>query len=248
MKKHSLKIWISLLAVCALFLAVNAIIGKFTAASAATKPNYCDAAYVSAKGEANEYNDPALDTEQVMVKYHTRINQEFNKYIGDMLKYETIAADTNNPNPRGNPPKPVSEGSQTLEACPADNYSTYCVGMNLLNNEAWGYVAYRRALDCRRGKIFETKVESAKPVKQGAAALQISARLEAITREKTAAKRALDQTLSAYNELRTAWLMHRKYMAIYKNLIKYRDKMVEIRKQVEEFPSKFIDASTTKCT
>jgi hypothetical protein len=83
---------------------------------------------------------------------------------------------------------------------------------------------------------------------QAQKALQISSRLDALTRERQNAKVALDTTLSAYNELRTAWPMHKKYMEIYASLIKFRDKMVEIRHQVEQLPAKFIDATTTKCT
>jgi|WetSurMetagenome_2_1015567.scaffolds.fasta_scaffold103516_2 hypothetical protein len=79
-------------------------------------------------------------------------------------------------------------------------------------------------------------------------ALEISSRLDALTRERQNAKTALDTTLSAYDELRTAWPMHKKYMEIYSSLIKFRDKMVEIRNQVEQLPAKFIDATTTKCT
>jgi hypothetical protein len=241
MKRHSLKIYLVLIASFAVFMAMNAFTGR--AQDAAAEPtDYCSV--------KSDYNDPNLDTEQVMEKYHKKINEEFNKYTARMIEAETLAAKTGQREDAGRPPKPVSENEpQVLQACTSDNYSTYCVGQTLLTNEQYGYIAYIRALDCKRNKIYDsTQAEKSQFTSQGQAALMMSARLEAIAREKTAAKRALDQTLSAYNELRMAWPMHKSYMKIYESLIKYRDKLVEIRNQVEEFPSKFIDASTTKCT
>ena len=292
MKKHALKIYVSLLALTALFIAVNVIIGRAQdPAQAQTPPDYCATEFTSILSPGEKirpfYNDPNISTEDVISLYHETMNEQFNYYISTMIAAESAAAKIGQSNPNGRPPEPVSaDNPQVLQDCPKDgtNYSTYCVAERLMDNESFGYIAYRRALDCRRGKLFETTqeedlwnqwietttclagVESVLPpdkctaeeaaalesqigsIYQGQKALEISARLEAIVREKETAKRALDQTLAAYNELRTAWPMHKKYMKIYDSLIKYRDKMVEIRNQVEEFPSKFIDASTTKCT
>lgn len=255
MKRHQLKIYLTLAACLALFMAVSAFTGKAQTTAAAEPTDYCAESFKSLKtGETiwPKYNNPALDTEEIMELYHKTINGQFNWYISRMLAAETLAAKTGQRVPEGRPPEPVSEDNpQVLKDCPADgrNFSTYCVAQDLLTNETYGYIAYRRALDCRRGQLYDSSQKGEDTyADQGQAALMMSARLEAIAREKTAAKRALDQTLSAYNELRTAWPMHKKYIQIYDSLIKYRDKLVEIRNQVEEFPSKFIDASTTKCT
>lgn len=279
MKNHALKIYLILGAAFALFMGINAFTGRAQTPAADTPVDYC--------AVSSDYNKPELDAEQIMELYHKTINEKFNKYIERMIEAETKAAKTGERGADGRPPEPVSEKNpQLLQDCPKDgsNFSTYCVGVTLLTNETFGYVAYQRALDCKRNQLFDSTkkqnawndyinvmtclggVESILPpdkctqeekarlekeiggVYQAQQALTMSARLEAIAREKTAAKRALDQTLAAYNELRTAWPMHQKYMRIYDSLIKYRDKMVEIRNQVEEFPSKFIDASTTKCS
>jgi hypothetical protein len=277
-QRRLLKIYLTFLIAFAVFMVVNVIAGAGTTAAQTEAPiNYCATSFKNKDGKTITpiYNDSSLDTEEVMKLYHKTMNEQFNWYIARMLANETNAAKTGTRDPLGSPPKPVSEDNpQVLQDCPADgsNFSTYCVGQRLLTDETFGYIAYQRALDCRRGLVFETKEDERSyadylectislgtacpedvqkkfgPVYQSQKALEMSARLDAIAREKTAAKRALDQTLAAYNELRTAWPMHQKYMAIYQSLIKYRDKLVEIRNQVEEFPSKFIDASTTKCT
>jgi hypothetical protein len=161
----------------------------------------------------------------------------FNDKIRKMIQGETDAANTGDYNkPDSIPP--------ANEICPASNYSTYCLAQATLKD----YMAYIKALDCRRSVLFENVDQQQSAPLQLQAALMVSSRMEAITNEKGDAKRALDQALAAYNELRFAWPMHKKYMKIYESLTKFRDKMVEIRQQVSEFPSKFIDATTTKCT
>jgi len=68
-----------------------------------------------------------------------------------------------------------------------------------------------------------------------------------INRELVAAKKALDKSLAAYNELRAAYPMHLQFQKIISNLIKYRDQLKKVRKEIEKYPGKFHDASTTKC-
>ncbi len=221
----------------------------------------------------NIYANYELSTEDVISEYHERINKEFNKYIRQMMQAETAAVKTGKQDLSGLPPA-IDETTRKPKACAKKNYSTYCVGERLLTDPEFGYMSYRKALDCRKGRLFDTQADAmgysdyaesvlsfglatpskikadkvAGPVYQAQKALEISSRLEAITREKAAAKEALDQTLSAYNELRVAWPMHKKYQEIYVSLLKYRDKLIEVRNYVENFPSKFIDATTTKCT
>ncbi len=80
------------------------------------------------------------------------------------------------------------------------------------------------------------------------AADSTAARIKFIDEEIARAKTALDQTLDAYSQLRSAWQMHVKYMDTFAELVKYRDHLVEIRKQTDAFPIRFIDATTTKCS
>lgn len=227
---------------------------------------------------SSKYADFQIGTEDIMIMYHEEMNAQFNYYIGKMIEGQSIAAKTGEADKNANPPpvgansvlpEPVDSETGIPKACDSKNYSTYCVAANLLSSPTYGYMTYSKVLDCRKYQMFDTKedalaysdyVESAlsagtadpevnaAPVYQAQKALEISAKLTAINSEKDAAKRALDQTLSAYDELKTAWPMHKQYMEIYKSLIKFRDKMVEIRHQVEQLPAKFIDATTTKCT
>ena len=213
----------------------------------------------------NIYADDDLSTSKAMDKYHELVNNKFNYYTQLMLKGQEQAAKTKTPDPNSIAPP----GGK---ACTRENYSTYCVSKEMLRNQDHtGYMDYYEALICRRNRVFDTKtealsyadvgetilsagistpgaVESQYPaVYQLQKTLEISARLDAINREIDSAKQALDVTLATYDELKTAWAMHKRYIVIYENLVKYRDKLVEIRHQVEDFPSKFIDATTTMC-
>jgi hypothetical protein len=274
MQKMFFKISVLFLTVFGLFMAIQAVTGKAQAPAAAQTPDYCAEEYQDPTTQKNVkpiYNNIKLGAEDVITLYHTRMNTEFNKYISKMITSVSAAVDSGKIDPNAAPPGVDPDTSIPLP-CKDANYSTYCVAQKLLTDPGWGYMAYEKALDCRAGQYFDTKdeqlsysdyvetvlsagvstpstvKETAGPVYQAQKALEISARIDALKREKQDSKNTLDQTLSAYNELRTAWPMHKEYMKIYKSLLTFRDKMVEIRHQVEEFPSKFIDATTTKCT
>lgn len=229
-----------------------------------------------AQGDSNIYNNRSLTTEEIMVMYHEKTNEKFNGYIRQMITAQTAAAEEKRVDENSIPPEPPdeppAEGEDPMkDFCDKNrqNYSTFCVAANLISDTSRGdgYIQYAQALECRRDRIFETSQEESayndygealiigeeneqefNQILQAQKALEISARQDAIQREIRTAKRALDQTLSAYEELKTAWLMHKQYIKTYEQLVKYRDKLIEVRHQVEEYPAKFIDATTTMCT
>lgn len=222
--------------------------------------------------EQSPYADFQKGTEDIMTMYHQTINSKFNDYLKMMIAGQSQAAKTGTPDPNSIPPE-LDDTTGLPKDCDDNNYSTYCVGTKLLTSQ-YGYITYSKVLDCRQSELFDSKQEALSysdymetilsagisnpgaikksatiaPYYQEQKTLEVSARVAAITREKSSAKRALDQTLSAYNELKTALPMHKRYQEIYKQLVKFRNKMAEIRQQVEQLPGKFIDATTTKCT
>lgn len=168
--------------------------------------------------------------------------------------------------------KTATAGSEECKANPAlmiDSKGGQCY-----NGE--GYMEYSKSLACRKratalrvsgesGLFLGTTCLGFAPIlayapgsdgasaslqslTQSQLALHMSTCLEGIEREISSSKRALDVTLQAYDELKTAWPMHKRYTEVYESLLKFRDKMVEIRHHTEAYPSKFIDATTTQCT
>jgi hypothetical protein len=107
--------------------------------------------------------------------------------------------------------------------------------------------AYVDAMTCLGGVCDQETKDKAQVTYQTQKALEVSADLNFANQEIKFAKNTLDQTLSAYDQLRVAWPIHKKYIEIYADLEKYRDKIVEIRHQTDLYPKKFIDLTTTAC-
>jgi len=150
----------------------------------------------------------------------------------------------------------------TLYANPDFGYKTYhdimsCRKTDIFQDsqESEIYKAYNdffmRPFDPSEGQVFGLSNEFADSnfsAYQQAKAISAYENMNEVDKSLEQTRQALDQTLSAYDQMKIAWQMHKRYMEIYKMLVKYRDYILEIRKQVESFPAKFIDASTTKCT
>lgn len=117
-----------------------------------------------------------------------------------------------------------------------------------------GYLNFVAALNKRGQNLFDTQKAASDWQKTGQNVLNSATAITDLISRQTStnlamdtAKKALDQTLSAYDQLRVAWPLHVKYMSVYHDLQTYRDKIVDVRHQTDLFPSKFIDLTTTAC-
>lgn len=198
----------------------------------------------------NPYDSENLSVSDIVDKYHEDMNEAFNRYIKMML-----AEQAKNPNDVNG--KPLANSQACLDPANAKNYSTYCVAVNLLER----YDNFRTALEGKRNLIFETEQQKSGTQKSAEKALSSAAELtliptidRVISRNITTdeqiniAKKTLDQTLSAYDQLRLAWPLHQKYVQIYKDLETFRDNLVKVRQQTDVYPAKFVDVTTSKCT
>ncbi|MBP9718057.1 hypothetical protein KBD59_02050 [Candidatus Gracilibacteria bacterium] len=149
------------------------------------------------------------------------------------------------------------------------NLSTYCASMDMTKE----YFLMREALSTLRGEAmtqaiqrFETLGQVRKPdgsfdnvveqprifgggtLGEGQRRLQDYGQIaNHIDSELDLARKALDQGLAAYNELQLALPMHVKYKKITVSLEKYRDKLSELRQDIEFYPATFIDVTTPAC-
>lgn len=71
--------------------------------------------------------------------------------------------------------------------------------------------------------------------------------LNRIDRELDIARQSLDQALAAYSELQMALPLHQKYLKVIEALESYRDKVSAIRREIDLYPSTFLDVTTTQC-
>lgn len=206
--------------------------------------------------KASPYGDWSKSPSTIISLYHEKMNEKFNAYIKQML-----AADSKNKaEGKPDPSKPPARKPDGIPGSCANNFSTYCVATTLYTDPKIGYEMLEKIMSCRKKELYDDSQQGkawndwltigdyASRKYQAGAAINASVKQNAIQQKLDEAQKAFDQTLSAYDQLKLAWQMHKKYMEIYWKLIKYRDLLVEIRRSVETFPAKFIDASTTKCT
>lgn len=71
--------------------------------------------------------------------------------------------------------------------------------------------------------------------------------LNRIDRELDIARQSLDQALATYSELQMALPLHQKYLKVIGALESYRDKISDIRREIDLYPSTFLDVTTTQC-
>lgn len=169
-------------------------------------------------------------TEETIVSYHGRMNDLFNDKIDLLINNYDKAVDT------------VPETNKT---CEANNVSTYCLSELAVEE----FFAFREAMIERKQELEFGSVQGAEQQDKlitDLADLQTGKDV-LIDTEIDVAYETMDAALKAYNELHRAYPLHKKYKEIIKELEKYRDMLVEIRHQIEFFPNKFIDASTTQC-
>jgi hypothetical protein len=219
-------------------------------------------------GQVNE-----LSLDEIVNTYTDMTNQYFNaniEYIMSNPTQEIPSINLNDYDSLGGGLCKDGQGGKVNDfACQAialcnGSPAPYCVGATLLgfsperyknyDDDAltnysqlkYSYFCYKAALDKKRNEIFDKSFVGENPTVTDLSQASID-RVKFIDDEIVRAKTALDQTLDAYSQLRSAWAMHVKYMDTFALLVKYRDYLVSIRKQTDTFPFKFIDATTTKC-
>ncbi len=154
---------------------------------------------------------------------------------------------------------PLPEDMQKLcslgsDATPLKGYLNFVAALKRRSNQIFqttqqksDYIDAMTCLGLPNSVCDQQTKDKAQTYYQTSVALQVSADLTKIQDEISKAKDTLDQTLSAYDQLKVAWPIHKKYVQVYADLEKYRDKIVDIRHQTDVFPSKFIDMTTTAC-
>ncbi len=200
--------------------------------------------------------------DELIKTYHKIINDLFNARIAGMVKLGNT--DVSKMLDAVTPPKVKNEKrAPCMGPDNQQNLSTYCLAFDATNE----YFAFRKAMiEARRvaGKQASTRFEELKndsggpssPAFQAAGGIVSGQKniqgygevISRIDRETDVARQSLDQALAAYSELQMALPLHQKYVEVIKSLEKYRDKISAIRRQVEFFPSVFLDVTTPQCT
>lgn len=171
--------------------------------------------------------------------YHQTVNDIVNAYIGTFMNSTNPVAEK----------KAIIVPPQDVADCatvgPTMNVSTFCLFMRLDGF----YRAYASALQGKKDTIMQEIAAIRTGANYQTAALTDSlTREQWIDREISASTTAMDTTLRAYSELLLQYPMHLEYQEMLKILVKYYDRLIDIRKKVDTYPARFQDVSTTSCT
>lgn len=180
-----------------------------------------------AKDPPTPYENEDLSLSEVAALYHERVNDIFNSKIKLLLDGE-----------EGEGTNEIPEGDD----CEDNNYTTFCLAVEVSKE----YEQYKKELLKRKQDVPIDPEEDTITISEASA--RVAAQSKKIQNEITRGKKALDVSLKTYDELSKAYLIHMQYEKMIENLGKYAEKLSEVRKHIEEYPGKFIDATTTQCT
>lgn len=182
----------------------------------------------------------------ISVIYHQEMNRIFNDSIKQLVQVLSTNKDLSNPALRKKVLDRISVPAEVLaddveafcaEKKDAMNLSTFCLALRA----DFLYDKYATALSFRRGTLDLSSGKQVDAVESDSVTRSI------VAREILDAKKTFDAALSAYQELQTAFPLHMQFEDMKTSLLQYRDRLVDMRKQIDSFPHKFINASTTEC-
>lgn len=181
--------------------------------------------------EANPYQTSPDENEMLAAReqYHRDMNTLFNDSVRLMIagKGEKV------------PPENPNECQNDIDDETHFNVSTYCTAMRASQQFFW----YKEALLQERSRV----ALHASGSQQTDVILEQSIKLRAIDEELDNAKRAMDLTLQAYDELRLAYPLHRAFQKTAADLRTYRDALKVLKQKTDEFPMRFLDATSSLC-
>lgn len=160
-----------------------------------------------------------------VVAYHSKLNDLMNDKIEILVSGD------------------YEEEQMMSEDCSdEDNISTYCLAEEMVSE----YIEFRAGLeDHAIYAIDSDDTEIAMVIET--VATKSKARNQLITLEQENAIKIMDMALAAYNELQIALPIHNSYKETIKDLEDYNSALGDLRTEIAEWESKFIDVSTTDC-
>ncbi|MDP2643147.1 MAG: hypothetical protein Q8P62_04875 [Candidatus Peregrinibacteria bacterium] len=201
--------------------------GSYTIYAKTTKPNYYT------------FKNPSSILTIVKAQYHKSMNDYFNDKLS-MLIDLIDKGDDFYKSVDFNSPKDATLSNYAVK-CGEKNVSTYCVSMAAMDI----YLAYVDTLNKMKGYLPMENLPK-NPTADNLLGQKSTRDLD-IDKEYGEAKITMEATVSAYDEFRMAYPVHKKYVTTLKGILKYRTALEKIRNQVLRFPGKFIDATSAEC-
>lgn len=172
------------------------------------------------------------DLESTIIAFHVNMNDITNEYLERMHALVGQGAEPN-----------VSFPLDPKEGCTPDNVSTYCLA-KALNTEL---LAFESTLMLHRQDFKLDENLSFSNLNLTQALDESTGRQALIDNEITAAESALDLNLAVYDQIQNVYPLHVELVELINQLEAYRDNLAGIRDEVELFPSRFNNVTTTYC-
>jgi hypothetical protein len=174
-------------------------------------------------------SDASRSLEDLSGEYHATVNQIMNGYMKIFTHGEAIIA------PPKNPGECKAIGATM-------NVSTYCLFLRIDPI----YQRYAATLSLLENTALE-RLQNILDDRQDVSANYYAARSEWVKREFSSTQKALDAGLQAYSELLLQYPMHQEYQKTIALLVKYYDRLVDLRKNIDTFPARFHNVTTAQC-
>lgn len=165
--------------------------------------------------------------------YHDEMNEIFNERISklvEIIEKENFWEDPNFLAP------------ENAAGCTEENVSTYCLSQEGLES----LMSFLEEMNLRKGEFADSFWTSSSDRGLDVLAATDLKNIQ-IDQEMRDAERALDAALAVYNEFSLAYVMHERYEEIIDNLVKYKLALEDVRKEVQQFPGRFIDSTSEIC-
>lgn len=182
--------------------------------------------------DIDRYSRNNVNLREAILLYHKDMNTFFDKKLDSLLSKAPDDPDV----------VPPPEG----EECSTSNVSTYCVAMAAVDK----YEAFRRALLLTHSPYSVDPSEGDEVVYydiENVSDAQAE-RQTLIQNQLELSEKVLDVTLATYQETYLYYNLHTEYWSLIEALEDYRDGLSDVRKEVENYPFKFHNRTTTECT
>lgn len=195
--------------------------------------------YAAVDDRKINFREEGLNFYQVTEAYHSEINNYFNDKFNKLHSLVKKDPHFYKAKEFKVPKKDENQNEPDASQCDEENLSTYCISMGALNI----YMDYVDILDA----LSSTLANETKQVNLENVLFHTKERNEKIALEYDQARNAMESTIAAFNEYKLAYPMHVKYQKVIEELLKYKLLLKDLRIEVQEFPVRFIDATTSRC-
>ena len=223
------------------------------------------------EGLVQKYDNDHSSLAGAILSYHKNINEIFDEHIEKLLSGE-VDGDNKPKYSTSGPPLDdsgtVVDGEQFCKS-ETTNVSTYCLGFEVLDEYTAFMVGiethrsqYQDKIDDEHSDIIKEENQASeynfwrknfwfdglKVVSSEKAINHLSERVALIDEQTALAKDVMVAALDTYDELQIYYALHLQYYGLIEDLEGYRDALSKVRAQVEKYPGKFHDMTTTDCT